>query len=253
MHETAAILVVGMAGSGKTSFIQRFYSVSRKRKKNTYIVNIDPAVMTIPYPVNIDIRDTVNYKRIMEEYNLGPNGAILTATNLFATRFDQVMALCERRRSEADFIVIDTPGQIEIFTWSASGTVVTEAFSGRFKTYVFYILDIARANNPQVFISNMLQAVSILYRFRNQLIILLNKVDVSDSKLVTSWLQDFEKFQEALDEVSSSLSELSRSINLVIHEFQAQFSSFRISCLTGEGFEDLFTFLQTNDKIFNTK
>ena len=32
----------------------------------------------------------INYKNVMKEYNLGPNGAILTSLNLFATRFDQV-------------------------------------------------------------------------------------------------------------------------------------------------------------------
>lgn len=32
----------------------------------------------------------VNYKNVMKQYNLGPNGGILTALNLFATRFDQV-------------------------------------------------------------------------------------------------------------------------------------------------------------------
>ena len=33
----------------------------------------------------------VNYKNVMKEYNLGPNGGILTSLNLFATRFDQVL------------------------------------------------------------------------------------------------------------------------------------------------------------------
>lgn len=32
----------------------------------------------------------VKYKAVMKQYNLGPNGGILTACNLFATRFDQV-------------------------------------------------------------------------------------------------------------------------------------------------------------------
>jgi hypothetical protein len=32
----------------------------------------------------------VNYKNVMKHYGLGPNGGILTASNLFATRFDQV-------------------------------------------------------------------------------------------------------------------------------------------------------------------
>ena len=40
----------------------------------------------------------------MKEYNLGPNGGILTASNLFATRFDQVVTLCEKRRDELDYL-----------------------------------------------------------------------------------------------------------------------------------------------------
>lgn len=45
----------------------------------------------VSFGVNIDIRDTVNYKEVMGQYGLGPNGGILTSLNLFATRFDQVI------------------------------------------------------------------------------------------------------------------------------------------------------------------
>lgn len=51
---------------------------------------MDPAVTAVHYPANIDIRDTVNYKAIMKEYGLGPNGAIMTCLNLICTRFNQV-------------------------------------------------------------------------------------------------------------------------------------------------------------------
>ena len=244
-RKTIAILVVGMAGSGKTSFIQRFNSSSHAKKMRTYIVNIDPAATKIPYVPNIDIRDTINFKKVMKDYGLGPNGAILTAANLFATRFDQVISLCERRRSEIDFIVIDTPGQIEIFTWSASGTIVTEAVASRFRTFLFYVLDTSRSNNnPQVFVSNMLQAISVLYKSRVKLILLLNKVDITNSKQIRTWLSDFEKFQAAFDIVSNSASELGRSLGFIIEEFYARLSLIDISCRTGEGFEDVFELLR---------
>ena len=61
-----------------------------ENQKKGYYVNLDPAVTTIPFACNIDIRDTVNYKEVMHQYGLGPNGGILTSLNLFATRFDQV-------------------------------------------------------------------------------------------------------------------------------------------------------------------
>lgn len=73
----------------------------------------------MPFAANIDIRDTVNYKEVMKQYGLGPNGGILTSLNLFATRFDQVLGIMERRADDVDYIFIDTPGQIEAFTWSA--------------------------------------------------------------------------------------------------------------------------------------
>lgn len=61
--------------------------------KRGYVINLDPAVMTLPFGANIDIRDTVRYKEVMKEYGLGPNGGILTSLNLFATKFDEVQFL----------------------------------------------------------------------------------------------------------------------------------------------------------------
>ena len=83
------------------------------------MINIDPAVSTLGYAPNVDIRDTIDYHRVMEEYKLGPNGGILTSLNLFTTKFDQVLQLVDKRAQELDYMVLDTPGQIEIFTWSA--------------------------------------------------------------------------------------------------------------------------------------
>ena len=60
-----------------------------------YVINLDPAVMSLPYGANIDIRDTVRYKEVMKEFNLGPNGGILTSLNLFSTKFDEVKLMIE--------------------------------------------------------------------------------------------------------------------------------------------------------------
>lgn len=37
-------------------------------------------------------------------YNLGPNGGILTALNLFTTKFDQVLGLIEKRAASVEFV-----------------------------------------------------------------------------------------------------------------------------------------------------
>ena len=37
------------------------------------------------------------------------------------------MTLVQKNEGESKYVLIDTPGQIEVFTWSASGTIITEA------------------------------------------------------------------------------------------------------------------------------
>jgi GTPase SAR1 family protein len=241
-------IVIGMAGSGKTSLMQRVNAYRHAMDKPPYIVNLDPAVTTLPYDANIDIRDTVNYKEVMKEYNLGPNGGILTASNLFATRFDQVVTLCEKRRHELDYIFVDTPGQIEIFTWSASGAIVTESFASAFPTCVLYVVDTPRAQNPQGFMSNMLQAVSILYKTRLPLIVVFNKIDVVRHEEMMGWMEDFEKFHEAVDENPTFASDLSRSLSLVLDAFYKGLRVAGVSAMTGEGMEELFEVISRSRK-----
>lgn len=48
-----------MAGSGKTTFVQRLASHISATGKTGYLLNLDPAVAKVPYNSNVDIRDTV--------------------------------------------------------------------------------------------------------------------------------------------------------------------------------------------------
>ena len=34
------------------------------------MINLDPAVTNVPYEPNIDVRETVNYKDVMKQYDL---------------------------------------------------------------------------------------------------------------------------------------------------------------------------------------
>ena len=52
--------LTGMAGSGKTTLIQRINSYLHTHKRPCYLINLDPAVTHVPYEPNIDIRDTVS-------------------------------------------------------------------------------------------------------------------------------------------------------------------------------------------------
>ncbi|EPS96766.1 hypothetical protein FOMPIDRAFT_151785 [Fomitopsis schrenkii] len=219
-----------MAGAGKSTFVQRInsYLHSLEPPSPPYILNLDPAVTNVPFEANIDIRDTVNYHEVMKQYNLGPNGGILTALNLFTTKFDQVLGLVEKRAETVDYVILDTPGQIEIFTWSASGAIITEAVAGSLPTVVAYIIDTPRTSAPATFMSNMLYACSILYKTKLPFILVFNKTDVQPHDFALQWMHDFEAFQEALathrgttdDEGEPTyMNSLMNSMSLVLDEF----------------------------------
>ncbi|CAE6430692.1 unnamed protein product [Rhizoctonia solani] len=249
------IITIGMAGSGKTTFVQRINSYLRSTPSSTtgtprapYVINLDPAVANVPFEANIDIRDTVDYKEVMKQYNLGPNGGILTSLNLFTTKFDQVLSLVEKRSSEVDYIILDTPGQIEIFTWSASGAILTDALAAAGPACLAYIIDTPRCVAPATFMSNMLYACSILYKTRLPFIIVFNKTDVTPHDFAVEWMSDFEAFQAALasrehrdaDGEPTYMSSLMNSMSLVLDEFYRHLKPVGVSSATGAGVADFF-------------
>ncbi|KAH3678457.1 hypothetical protein WICMUC_001474 [Wickerhamomyces mucosus] len=225
--------------------MQRLNSYLHSEKTPPYVVNLDPAVLKIPYGANIDIRDSVKYKKVMENYNLGPNGAIVTSLNLFSTKIDQVISLVEKKSDKYKNVIIDTPGQIECFIWSASGAIITEAFASTFPTVIAYIVDTPRNTSPTTFISNMLYACSILYKTKLPMIVVFNKTDIQKADFAKEWLTDFEAFQEALrsnedDETQGSgyMNSLVNSMSLMLEEFYSQLDVVGVSSYTGEGFDE---------------
>lgn len=244
----ATILCIGMAGSGKTTFVQRLNAHLHARQTPPYLINLDPAVLQVPFGCNIDIRDSINYKKVMENYNLGPNGAIVTSLNLFATKIDQLLKIMEKRSGDFTHCVVDTPGQIECFVWSASGAILTEAFATEFPTVIAYIIDTPRSSSPTTFMSNMLYACSILYKTKLPMIVVFNKTDVRKHDFAKEWMTDFESFQESLrnnadlnDETSNGsgyMASLINSMSLMLEEFYSTLDVVGVSSYTGAGFDE---------------
>lgn len=251
--------------------MQRINNYLHVNKKKPYVLNLDPAVLNVPFQPNIDIRDSINYREVMKQYNLGPNGGILTSLNLFATKIDQVIGLLEKRANPPPdssivppkHFLVDTPGQIEVFVWSASGSILLESLASSFPTVIAYIIDTPRTSSTSTFMSNMLYACSILYKTKLPMILVFNKTDVQDAEFAREWMTDFEKFQEALHEEESKgvfggegfggsgyMGSLLNSMSLVLEEFYSHLNMVAVSSMTGQGIDEFFNAVEEKRKEF---
>jgi GTPase SAR1 family protein len=231
-----AVLIAGLAGSGKSTLTHALNAYTYDHTIPAYYVNLDPATADLNFSANVDIRDTVKYKEIMDSFHLGPNGAILTSLNLFATKFHEVVSLVDKRR-ELKFAFFDTPGQIEAFAWSASGGMITQELAATFPTVVLFVVDIPRCGHPPTFISTMLYACSILYRSGLPVVLGLTKSDVKPPDELIGWMTDLEKFEAALeaDGESSYFSDFNRSTGQIFSELYEVMPVVPVSGMNGDG------------------
>lgn len=120
-------LLIGMAGTGKSTFTARLNSwlssltdITLDRytglNKDITLINLDPAILKTKVPLDIDIREHFDIENIMRDYDLGPNGSVTTILNLFMLKWDGKIS--------SKYSVIDTPGQIEAFVWSNGGKIL---------------------------------------------------------------------------------------------------------------------------------
>ena len=151
-----------------------------------------------------------------------------------------------------EFVIIDTPGQIEVFTWSASGNIITEALAAQMPTIVVYVMDTVRSTSPVTFMSNMLYACSILYKFKLPFILAMNKIDVVNHKYALDWMSDFESFQTALAGETSYVSNLAQSMSLGLEEFYSQLRAVGVSAVTGEGVDNFLAAVRDGRKEYDT-
>ena len=124
-----AIFVAGTAGSGKSLLTSKIHEYYTRNGAFTAILNLDPGVISLPYTPDIDIRDSVDIVSIMKQYDLGPNGALMMANDLIASKLDELQE--EADKINPDYLIVDTPGQIELFAYRTSGPYFVDRKSTR--------------------------------------------------------------------------------------------------------------------------
>ncbi|KAF7697477.1 GPN-loop GTPase 1 [Cucumispora dikerogammari] len=224
-------LILGLAGSGKTTFFQRLSSWLTPKKvtlkpnglpKTQFTINLDTASI-LELVCDYDIRDYINYHETLAKHQLGPNGGILTCLNIHSLSFLDVL---DKIPDDVENILIDTPGQIEAFTWSSSGQLIVDLLNlmkkNGFELKILFLIDSNDSVELNTFVTNMVTSCIIKYRFNCELLCLFNKIDIDSEKTqrLRKWIKDYDSIAEYNrdDYASDILSTLALSFEDIYRE-----------------------------------
>ena len=209
---------------------------------------MDPGVKTMPYNPDIDIRDFIVLEEVMTEYGLGPNGAMILASDLMVNFLDELRD--EIDEYSPDWVFVDTAGQLELFAFRETGPLIASTLGlGSIQRAVSFLFDSNLVLRPNGFISTLLLAASVQFRFRNiSQINVLSKVDLLSEDqidMIVNWSQDFKALEDSTNERESGLiRELSMLISDVFSQLGSTSELIPCSIKEEEGLDLLFGYFQ---------
>jgi len=189
-EEPPAIFLVGTAGSGKTTLASSLGDWLGRKGVQAEILNLDPGVEYLPYDPIVDVREYVDVRELMRTKGLGPNSALVLATDMLADYLGQMRDVFSG--SSPDLFIADTPGQIELFAFRASGLLLCrELFAG--SKAVAFLVDAPFSVDPMNYVSNMFLESAVYSRLLLPVLTTVTKVDLvprTTAEQLTSWAKD---------------------------------------------------------------
>jgi GPN-loop GTPase len=245
MKQEIFLYLIGTAGSGKSTLAYNFKQWTNVHGLDSIVVNLDPGAENLPYNPDVDIRDWVKLSEVMESHSLGPNGAQIACADMLALNTDEIKKSIESFKT--DFIIIDTPGQIELFVFRESGKCIINTLKPQ-RSITGYLIDHVLAKNPSGFISQLLLSLSTQFRLGIPQINLLSKVDLltdHEKDEVLSWSKDADALELAISNQQPTIyREMSEEILRSLTSFMQQSTLFPVSKNEFLGMDDLYTHLQ---------
>lgn len=217
------ILILGHAGSGKSILVKNFgeyleknFSVSR--------VNLDTATNPI-YRADVDSRSFVKAEEIMENFNLGINGALLKSVEMLKNHIPELVL-------KDDFVLYDTPGQLELFLYTDFGEIFSEKLKENGVSLAIFLVDSYLCRTPENFLSAIFQSAVISLRTGLQTLTVFNKTDLEKPL-------PFSKLTEFIEKGEGILSEMLENLLPFYDLTSLRYRTIEISAEKFVGFDEL--------------
>ena len=234
------LFVVGTAGSGKTTLTGAFSEWLKDQEQIVATVNLDPAVLSLSYEPDIDVREIVDYERIMATRGLGPNAGLVASVREVARNVEDLKRMVEEVK--ADWIIVDTPGQLELFAFRKEGRIIASSLTDGPKALLF-LIDSMICGSPRNYAASLFLATSVQISLGLPAIHLLTKCDAVPRKYlrrVMAWHESEEAFDvDAGARLSGLQVMLAREVVQSVRHIASMIPLIPVSARTMEGFVEL--------------
>lgn len=173
-------LVMGPAGSGKTTYCSVIKENFEVNSRSCHIVNLDPAAEDeLKYQPSVDIRELIKSREVAEELTLGPNGALVACMEYlvddgFDWFEDQMLSF-----GDDDYVIFDLPGQIELYSHIPVVRKLVKFLKRLdFRLCGVYCIDCMFITDASKFIAGSLSALSAMINLELPHINVLTKCDL---------------------------------------------------------------------------
>lgn len=171
-------VVIGPPGSGKTSYCGKVYKFYKEKlNREVEVVNLDPANENMNYSPKIDIMQLVTVQDVMQNYKLGPNGALMYCMEYLQENFDWL--LHQLLQIKDSYIIFDMPGQVELYTHHESIKKIFEKLEKlNYHLCAVHLIDSHYCSDPSKFISTLLLSLSTMMQVGLPHVNVLSKADL---------------------------------------------------------------------------
>jgi len=174
------VLLLGPPGSGKSTLTAALVAAARADGREVAAVNLDPANDAPPYAAAVDVTALIASADAAAAFGLGPNGALLYALDFLAANADWLARALAPALARGAFVVIDAPGQAELYTAHDGLARVVRALGARgtdLRLAAVHLVDAHHAADPAKFVAAALLALQAMVRLELPHVNVLSKAD----------------------------------------------------------------------------
>jgi len=240
-----SVLFLGPAGSGKTLLTWAFGKWLENSGFTVDYVNLDPAVEFLPYTPSLHARSIVKTRDVMVREGLGPNAAIVRAVDILAESYREVYEALSVLKG--DYILVDTPGQMEIVIFRPSGLKLIQVVKKASEPVGVFLLDSTLGRYGAGAAVSVLLGIVAQLRLEIPIVPVLSKADASGTPggLVSHSIHlEVEEIVSNLSRSGSGvLSEMLSEVLDLVKRYLKAGRLIAVSSIEGYGIDELYKML----------